>query len=114
MSAASARAALIDLASTWRRCGMDVAGQPTAMVYVECAGQLDRTTIEHLSNDPTADQWARTQLRQAVSVLAAAMASEGIPAAQRERVVNTVLHGHPDGVEAARITGRTTERLDSE
>lgn len=112
MSAASARAALIDLASSWRAQGalaVACGNASGARVYAKCAERLDETTITHLSNDPTADQWARTQLRQAVSVLAAAMSSEGIPALQRERVVNIVLYGHPDGAEAARITGRTRE-----
>lgn len=93
MSAASARAALIDLASSWRQRSNTYS--PGAGILVGCARELDETTITHLSNDTTTDQWASTQLRQALSVFVAAMASEGIPAPQRKRVLNIALHGHP-------------------
>lgn len=111
MSAASARAALTDLITVWRRASAEHAtrrASDRATVYALCADQLSDATIAHLSvTEAAADAAAR--LQRMADVFIAAMATEGVPARQAERVVNMVLHGHPDGFDAARITGRTTE-----
>jgi hypothetical protein len=48
-----ARARLVDLASEWRRTGFDCAGAgdpARAVMYAECAQQLDEITVTYLSN----------------------------------------------------------------
>jgi hypothetical protein len=45
-----ARARLIDLASSWRRLGMDHAGTPRSAAYAECARELDEAVVELLAS----------------------------------------------------------------
>jgi hypothetical protein len=58
MTADSARAALIDLANAWRRIGLQMETEhfdtARAVVYAECASQIERLTIKHLTRDDSA------------------------------------------------------------
>jgi len=53
-------------------------------------------------------------VRRTVEAFTSAMATEGIDARSAERVVNRVMHGHPDGIDAVMRPADVNARIDWE